>query len=59
MLETNVKASRVATFEWTFASHYFIFFGKFVSVLEPLKKGLFDVPTTQVIIFVFFVSAGV
>ena len=22
------------------------FFGKFVSVLEPLKKSLFDVPTT-------------
>ena len=35
------------------------FFGKFAPVLEPLKTSQFDVPTTQVPIFVFFVSAGV
>ena len=27
--------------------------------LEPLKKSQFDVPTTQMSIFVFFVSTGV
>ena len=36
-----------------------LFFGKFVPVLEPLKKGWFDVPTTQMSILVFFVRAGV
>ena len=36
-----------------------LFFRKFVPVLEPLKNSLFDVPTTQMSIFVFFVSAGV
>ena len=35
------------------------FFGKFVPVLEPLKKSQIDVPTNQMPIFVFFVSAGV
>ena len=34
----------------------YFFFGKFFSVLEPLKKNQFDVPTTQMSIFVFFVS---
>ena len=29
------------------------------SALEPLEKSKFDVPTTQMSIFVFFVSAGV
>ena len=28
-------------------------------VLEPLKKSYFDVPTTQMFIVAFFVSAGV
>ena len=28
-------------------------------VLEPLKKSYFDVPTIQIFIFAFFVSAGV
>ena len=43
--EANVKTNRMATTKWTyhkewnFASNYFIFFGKFVSVSEPLKKG--------------------
>ena len=36
-----------------------LFFGKFVPVLEPLKKSYFDVLITQISIFVFFVSAGV
>ena len=42
--EANVKIKRMATTKWTyrkewsFASNYFIFFGKFVPVLEPLKK---------------------
>ena len=35
------------------------FFGKFVLVLKLLEKSNFDVPTTQMSIFVFFVSAGV
>ena len=42
--------------EWSLASSYF---GKFVPVLEPLKKSQFDVPATQMSIFVFFASAGV
>ena len=43
--EVNVKTNRMATTKWThhkewsFASDYFIFWGKFVPVLEPLKKG--------------------
>ena len=42
--EANIKKNRMATAkltyhkEWSFASNCFIFFGKFVSVLEPLKK---------------------
>ena len=42
--EANVKTNRMATTKWTyykeriFASKYFIFVGKFVLVLEPLKK---------------------
>ena len=42
--EANVKTNRMATTkwayrkEWSFSSNYFIFFGKFASVLEPLKK---------------------
>ena len=35
------------------------FFDNFVSVKEPLTKSWFDVPTTQMFIFIFFVSAGV
>ena len=40
--------------EWSFASNCLIF-----SVLEPFEKNKFDVPTIQMSIFVFFVSAGV
>ena len=42
--KANVKANRMATAKWTyhkessFASNYFIFFRKFVPVLEPRKK---------------------
>ena len=42
--ETNVKTNRMATTKWTyykewsFASNYFIFFGIFFPILEPLKK---------------------
>ena len=36
-----------------------LFFLENVSVLAPLKKSYFDVPTTQMSIFVFSVSAAV
>ena len=42
--EANVKTNRMAAIKWTyykewsFASNYFIIFGKFAPVLEPLKK---------------------
>ena len=36
-----------------------LFFWKIYSILEPLKSSYFDVPTTQMSIFVFFVSPGV
>ena len=38
--KTNVMATTKWTYheDWSFASNYFIFFGKLVSVLEPLKK---------------------
>ena len=53
------KSSAKLTKMWSFGSNYFIFFGKFISVLEPLQKSSFDAPTTQMPIFVFFVTAGV
>ena len=36
-----------------------LFVGKNFPVLRPLKKSLFDVPTTKMSIFLFFVIAGV
>ena len=42
--EANVKTNRIAIIkstyhkEWSFASNYLIFFGKFVPVLEPLEE---------------------
>ena len=42
--EGNVKTNRMVTTKWTyrkewgFASNYFTFFGKFISVLESIKK---------------------
>ena len=35
------------------------FFESFVSVYEPLIKSWFDVPTTEMSIFILFVSDGV
>ena len=63
--EANVKTNRMATIKWTyhkewgFASNYFIFFRQLSPVLEPFKKSYFDVPMTQMCIFVIFVSTGV
>ena len=57
--EANVKTKWTYHKEWSFASSCLFFFGKFFPVLEPLKKSQFDVPTTQMSIFVFFVSARV
>ena len=45
--------------ERSFASNYFTFVQSFVSVLESLIKSWFNVLTTQVSIFILFVSAGV
>ena len=58
---TNRMVSTKVTYhkERSFASNYFIFFENFVTVLEPLIKSWFDVPPTQMPIFVLFVSAGV
>ena len=42
--EANVKTNRMVTTKltyykkWSFASNCFIFFGKFLSVLEPVRK---------------------
>ena len=43
-VKTNcmVNAKRTYHKDWSFASNYFLFFGKFVPVLEPLKP--LDVP---------------
>ena len=38
---------------------FFCFFFNFVSVHKPLTKSRFDVPTTQISVFKFLVSAGV
>ena len=38
---------------------FFVFFFNFVSVHKPLTKSRFDVPTTQISVFKFLVSAGV
>ena len=58
LVEANVKTTKWTHHkEWSFASNFFSFFEKFVSVLEPLENSLFDVPATQMSISVFFVSA--
>ena len=54
----------MATPKWNYIKIGFLpvtalFFGKFDSVLAPLKKSQFDVPKIQMSIFVFFESAGV
>ena len=50
--EANVKADRIVT-------NGPITKNGDLPVLEPLKKSYFDVPTTQMFIVAFFVSAGV
>ena len=59
----NVKKNRMVnkkeTYKWIFASKYPIFFENFVSAEKPLKKSWFDISTTQMSIFILFVSAGV
>ena len=64
--EANVKANRMVSRKWTyhkelsFASNYFIFLKVFFfSVNQPLTKVWFDIPTTQMPIFVLFQSDGV
>ena len=42
-----------------FCSNQFIFFERFVSVLEPLIKISFDVPSAQMSIFTLFANTGV
>ena len=64
--EANVKTNRIVSTKWTyhkqrsFASNCFIF-KKFCSSLRTSCKELisFDVPTTQMLILVLFVSAVV
>ena len=64
MSKANFKTNRMVSSKWTyhkersFASSYFIFLN-FVSVYETLTKRWFDVPTTQIFIFLLSVSAGV
>ena len=69
MSEANVKTNRMVSTKWTyhkersFASSYFFFFFKFCLSLGARSKELirswYDVPTTQMFIFILFVSAGV
>ena len=63
--EANVKANRMGSTKWTyhkecsFTSNCFTFFENFISVEEPITNSWFEVPTTQMFIFILFVSAGV
>ena len=41
------------------AKNYFIFFEHFAFVWEPLTKSWYDVPTTQMSIFLLHLTAGV
>ena len=57
-----IKTNRMGSTKWTYhkeRSYTSNFSENFVSVSEPLKKTWFDVPTTQVSIFIHFTSAGV
>ena len=62
--EANVTTYRMGSTKWayhkerSFASNYFIL-ENFVSVKEPLMTSWLDVPTTQMFIFILFVSNGV
>ena len=61
--EANVKTNRMSSRQWTyhkeqrFASNYFIFW-KFCFSLRTPYKSWFEVPTTQMCIFILLVSAG-
>ena len=63
--EPNVKTNKIVTTKWTyhkeqsFGSNYFVFLKIFFQLKNLLEKRQFDVPTTQMSIFVFFISAGV
>ena len=62
--EANVKTNRVLSTKWTyhkersFASNYFILL-KILFRFKNIIKSWFDVPTTQIPIFVIFVSVEV
>ena len=63
--EVNVKINRMVNTKWiyhkerSFSSNYFNFLKTFVSVYGPLIKSSFDVLTTQMSIFLLFISAAV
>ena len=44
---------------WNFASNYFHFFLNIVSKKGSFINGRFDIPTTQMFIFIVFVTAGI
>ena len=44
---------------WNFASNYFHFFLNIISKKGSFIKGRFDIPTTQMFIFIVFVTAGI
>ena len=62
MWKVNIRTNRIVSTKWTyhkgrsFASSYF---ENSVSVSEPLTKSCLDVQTTQMSIFILFVSAGI
>ena len=62
MSEANVEKNRMVSAKWTchkersFASNCFVFFEDFAAVWDPLVKSCFDVPTSQMSIFL---STGV
>ena len=64
LTEASIKAERIESTKWinwierSFASNYFIF-SFFFPIYCPLRKNWFDVATTQMYIFIFFVGGGV
>ena len=66
--EANVGTKIIGSTKWTYqkkkevllvTASFFFFFWKFCFSLEPLTKSFFDVWTTQMSVFILFVSAGV
>ena len=63
--EANVQTNRMMSTKWTyhkernFTSNYFIFLKILLQFKNLLQKSWFDIPTTQMLIFVLSVSAGV